>query len=695
MRKSDRLEQPKSAARDTSMVDSPAYRQAAHGHHEPTSDAASREKFVNTSASALGAAKQHDCCFFDRTPLARCTVSANGSILKINRAAERLLFGDKQAKQQASLMTCFVLQDQAVVTQYLRAESWGERELWIEACCIEPVGGARHVQIISLPDRSEDGHIASRSVILLDITERKVAEARLQLINKASEALASSQNYAVGISAMLMLLRHEFAYLCFVDLHLPERDVTRLYPAMMGSEQESIYAAMAEAFAPQGRRDTLQAQVWVSHQPVRSSAMQEANKGGHARRAILVVPLSAHGKTLGTLTCVANRGQVYTANDLDTALDLGHRVALAVRSGVLYESAQEAVHARQMILATVSHDAKNVLTSIKMRGEILLDSQDPLACEQGRAIDRLAMRMDKMLDDLMDIASIERGQLSMRPDKHCVAALIAEAIEAQQAQALDKNIRVEAPASSLRAFCDAERFLQVLSNLLSNAIKFSPSEGLVTVSIQAHDDVVQVGVTDQGPGIAREQLERVFDQYWQAPQGRTGGRGLGLAISQGIVRAGGGQIWVDSHLGQGSTFYFTCPLAAGDKKEASQQAQRDTILVVEDNDDLRLAACEILRKEGFRVLDASDGREGLRLSVAEPRPSLVLLDLEMPIFTGWDFLRRRDDDPSLRDLKVVVMSGMLAAKNAVAQRGAKFLPKPLRAQQLIDEIKVELQQPPS
>ena len=634
---------------------------------------------------------------FEFAPVGYCIIDANGKFLKVNRTAALMLCHTRKLDHSVTLGECVASSDRALMARHFNSCLRARRELSVELRTTGYLGRMFDVHLAAAPEIDEHGGLIGFKVALIDISKRKATEARLQLMSQASEALASSLNYVDSVSGMLMHLKLCFAQTCFIDLILDSREPLRLHPATLGSEEEAAYASESESLFPQREKNTPQAQVLVSGLPMRTAGLpQEDEKIAlelrQGNRSMLVVPLVAHGKTLGTMTCIASAGQIYESDDLAASSGLAHRVAMAVHSGVLHEQVQEAVRARQMILATVSHDVKNVLTSVKMRSELLLNSADPYTSEQGAAIDRSAVRMDKMLDDLMDIASIERGQLSMRPGTQNVDTLVTEALESHRSEALVRNIRLEADNSALSMFCDAERFLQVLSNLLSNAIKFSPDGGLVSVKACEEGDFVRIGVADRGIGIAPELVTRVFDQYWQAPGTRSKGRGLGLAICQGIAAASNGRIWAASTLGKGSTFYFTVPLATRHKTSAAITPNRHTILVVEDDEDLRLATCEILRNAGYRVQSACNGKEGLQLSKAAHAPALVLLDLEMPVVSGWEFLRVRQGDPTLKKIKVVVMSALSAARELVAQRGAIFLNKPLRAQNLLDRISLELQQ---
>jgi signal transduction histidine kinase len=179
-------------------------------------------------------------------------------------------------------------------------------------------------------------------------------------------------------------------------------------------------------------------------------------------------------------------------------------------------------------------------------------------------MDRSVHRMDQMIEDLVDSSSLESGVLSIRRQWHDLSAIVAEALEAQTFTASGKSLSLisKVPREALRIFCDRARLQQVLANLLGNAIKFTPSKGSIELSVHRAESEILFSVTDTGRGIPRKDLPRVFDRHWQSrsgKSGRSGGSGLGLYISKGIVEAHGGKIWVESELNKWSAFSFTIP----------------------------------------------------------------------------------------------------------------------------------------
>jgi signal transduction histidine kinase len=231
----------------------------------------------------------------------------------------------------------------------------------------------------------------------------------------------------------------------------------------------------------------------------------------------------------------------------------------------LVGEAREALRAREDLLAIVSHDLRNPLgvvlasTALLLKANLPPDKQDR-ARRQVEAIQRAGNRMNRLIRDLLDFASIQAGRLSVSKNPQDVAAMVAEVLEVMEPLAAPKSQRLVADvAAGLEIRCDHDRVIQLFSNLIGNAIKFTPDGGEITVRAAPDREVVRFQVVDTGPGIPADELPHVFDRYYQAQRRNRDGIGLGLSIARGIVEAHGGRIWADSEEGQGSTFFFTLP----------------------------------------------------------------------------------------------------------------------------------------
>jgi PAS domain S-box-containing protein len=225
------------------------------------------------------------------------------------------------------------------------------------------------------------------------------------------------------------------------------------------------------------------------------------------------------------------------------------------------EQARRAVHDREDLLALVSHDLKNPLSVILMTVASMArkTSSGAHVQDQVQTLWRSADRMNRLIRDLLDSASLDAGKLVVEPQPIAVASLVAEAIDAMRPLAVAQGLALESqiPSDVPRVWADPSRLQQVLSNLLGNALKFTPRGGSITVAAASIGDRVQFAIADTGPGIPEADLSHLFDRFWQARRTARLGSGLGLSIVKGIVLAHGGQVWVKSTLGAGSTFFFT------------------------------------------------------------------------------------------------------------------------------------------
>lgn len=256
-----------------------------------------------------------------------------------------------------------------------------------------------------------------------------------------------------------------------------------------------------------------------------------------------------------------SHGDLFAAKDLRRSA-LENDLARQVRRE------QEAVRARDDLVAVVSHDLRNPMTVISMLCGMMqktFSSDGPHTSRRiATAIDTMqqaAGRMNTLLEDLLDTSKIDAGRYTIKPQKLDVGLMFEEAQSLLAPLALDKAISISFEAEpDLRIHADPERLFQVLSNLVSNAIKFTPRLGTVGVRAQSSGSEIVFTVRDSGEGIAEEHLAHVFSRYWTLKEGNPTGTGLGLYITQGIVHAHGGQIAASSEPGQGAEFRFTLPV---------------------------------------------------------------------------------------------------------------------------------------
>ncbi len=291
----------------------------------------------------------------------------------------------------------------------------------------------------------------------------------------------------------------------------------------------------------------------------------------HEARALQLLPLGDGERTVGLLV-LAHTFHMAASELPATALlgrDLAARASMALAHARLYQNARTAAGLRDQVLAVVSHDLRNPLNVIAFTTDSLLRHWPSDPAEMGAVrrqvgvMRRSAERARRLVRDLLDFAQIEAGTLAVDAVRCDTGALLREALETHRPLAADRALRLEllAPDPLPAILADPERVLQVLGNLLDNAIRHTPPERAVRIRAGAEDQAVRIDVADEGPGVASDDRERIFDRFSRGRGGSKVGAGLGLAIARGIVEAHSGAIAVTSPEGAGATFSFTLPLA--------------------------------------------------------------------------------------------------------------------------------------
>jgi PAS domain S-box-containing protein len=281
-------------------------------------------------------------------------------------------------------------------------------------------------------------------------------------------------------------------------------------------------------------------------------------------RSLILLPLVAREHVLGVLTIIrVGTVRPFTEAEQVSAEELALRAAFALDNARLYGQAQQATIARDHALGVVSHDLRNPLSAIGMCARALLAATSEQDAERRGLVNTIVDSTEltqRMIRDLLDVASIEVGRLSVERREVVVASMIERAVDlfAREAEARGITLIAGRTEELPSVLGDEERLVQVLANLLGNAMRFTERGGTVSVGAIRAGEEVEIAVADTGAGIAPGELPRIFERYWtvrgNAPKGGTG---IGLAIARGIVEAHGGRLWAESEVGTGSVFRFT------------------------------------------------------------------------------------------------------------------------------------------
>lgn len=425
-------------------------------------------------------------------------------------------------------------------------------------------------------------------VTLRDVSERVKSEERQKLLATAGWVLAASLDVESTMATIAELPVPILGEWSLLELLTPEGAIRRAAATHMDPHRHdsttSLVSRNPEAleFEPSmasGARVAHEAEAqritdigaWLNanfHDPNSRTVAESLGAS-----SVLLVPLRAGGRALGALHLVRTRaGATHSIEEVQVADQFAGLAALALENARLYQQARSAVRERDEMLAIVSHDLRNPVNAIVMlTGAVLrreadaeVPGDDPalMGREEVEAVRSAARQADGLIQDLQDVSRISAGRLRVERRRMNVAAMLKETADVFEPVMVDAALRfVRHVGDELPVLLgDQHRLQQVLSNLLGNAVRFTPHGGEVTLAVRRADDMLRFSVKDSGPGVAPDDVPRLFERYWQAPRLLRAGSGLGLYIAKGIVEAHGGEIGVESEPGKGAEFWFTIPV---------------------------------------------------------------------------------------------------------------------------------------
>jgi signal transduction histidine kinase/response regulator RpfG family c-di-GMP phosphodiesterase len=490
-------------------------------------------------------------------------------------------------------------------------------------------------------------------------------------------------------------------------------------------------------------------QVMVSKEPV---AIEDLNERPDLNvtelqvrspaRALLVVPLLSEGKIIGSISLRQNGStRRWNLSDIDLAQIVATQAALAVQQSRLYQTTRqqaerllEADRLKTEFFQNISHEFRTPLTLTIGPLESACGRKEDLPYEQAVIALRNSRRLLRLVNQLLDLQRLDAGRMqpSFRPCD--LVGFCYSTAESFRAYCDKKGLHLITQLQECPLlYLDIERFDKVIYNLLSNAVKFTPEGGTITLTVEPAGAHCLLQVKDTGIGIRTEQIPYLFERFHQAEGSASRsyeGSGLGLALVKELVELHGGQISVESVYGEGTTFTvwlhfgsthlppervleipaeFHSSKAAVELADVEADLSEDeaenhnfealepinsetvagTVLVVDDNPDLRFYVSEILRESGFAVLLARNGQEGFAVA-KNRRPDLILTDLMMPVISGLDLIRMIRQDEELRGTPAILLTAKADADTRIegVERGADaYLSKPFNDRELLAEVR--------
>ncbi len=415
-------------------------------------------------------------------------------------------------------------------------------------------------------------------------------------------------------------------------------------------------------------------------------------------------------------------------SDANLLRSLANRIAVAIENARLFTAAQEelavrkraeadlalardqaieASRAKSQFLANMSHELRTPLNAIIGYSEMLQEEAEDL--DQPDLIPDLAKiqtagrQLLGLINDILDLSKIEAGKMTLYPESFDIATMVQEVVTTIQPLVDRKANRllVHCPDDLGLMDADLTKVRQSLFNLLSNATKFTEN-GVITLTVERIKDeeneaFILFRISDTGIGMTPEQVTQLFQPFTQADASTTrkyGGTGLGLAITQRFCQMMGGNITVTSQPGQGSTFTIrlpaeyqaaaaelvtTTPAGSGSPPDQNDQAM---ILVIDDDAAVHDLMQRFFTKQGFRVVSAASGEEGLRLA-KEIRPDVIILDVMMPGLDGWAVLTALKADAALADIPVIMVTIVNEKNLGYALGASDYMTKPIERERLL------------
>lgn len=359
-------------------------------------------------------------------------------------------------------------------------------------------------------------------------------------------------------------------------------------------------------------------------------------------------------------------------------------------------------------LSTVSHELRTPLTSIKSFVEILLNYEEDKATQKEflGIINEESDRLTRLINDFLDISKIQAGRIQWKTEEMSLIEAVNTAtttarplIDKEKLQ-LSIDIDKDLPTISF----DRDRLVQVFTNLVGNAIKFTPEGGRIAIKAWVDQSkslesqkMVTVSISDTGIGIASENHHKIFENFGQVGdvlKDRPKGTGLGLPICKKIIENFGGKIWVESDLGKGTTFFFTIP-AAKPKTNPEIKTQSPlpearstsgkTILVVDDEVNVRLFIKHELLARGHNVIEASGGKEAVDLA-RKHHPDLITLDIMMPDLDGFDVTAVLKTDLETKNIPILIVSVVEDMQKAYRLGANDYITKPISLESLLQKV---------
>jgi signal transduction histidine kinase/ActR/RegA family two-component response regulator len=420
----------------------------------------------------------------------------------------------------------------------------------------------------------------------------------------------------------------------------------------------------------------------------------------HGWRSVLVIPMLRHGDIVGALVIRRKTPGAFAEGTVELLETFASQSALAIHNARLFRELEiktreleVASQHKSEFLASMSHELRTPLNAIIGFSEVLLERMfgdiNDRQEEYLRDIWTSGKHLLELLNEILDLSKVEAGRMELVTSTFPVrdALEYAMSMVRDRARAYGIALRLHVDSRVSRIEADELRFKQVVLNLLSNAVKFTPRSGEVTMAAKLHGGNLRVTVSDDGPGIPAEDRERIFEAFQQGGRGLTKeeGTGLGLTLCRRIVQLFGGEMWLESQVGSGSTFGFSVPVSRFSEPNVDSGGASARVVVIEDDRASLQLISAYVEGTGIDLVTARDGNDGLT-SIRRHRPDAVLLDIRLPGMDGWDLLAELKSDDATADIPIIVVSILDERARGLSLGASEYLTKPIARDELLGAL---------
>ena len=573
---------------------------------------------------------------------------------------------------------------------------------------VGPNGGHRWLTV-SCHCIKHEGALAYVVTTIIDRTRRKNRDDKLRFMIESAKILSLTADFRQRLIEKAKLTVPSLADWCAIDILTDDDEVERIAVIHQDPKRIEFIHELERKYppdkhAPDSIYNVIKHQrpqhiPKIAEEMIAAAPISEEQRDAIRKlnlSSIIVIPISARGRGLGAMTLAyAESGRTYSEEDYHFFQEFAYHVGVVLDSARLFREVERRDKAKDLFLASLSHELRNPLAPIKSSIELLKFKELlPEVRDELNVIEHQFDHMSRLLNDLLDVSRFTSSKITVSLRPVDLKKLVERALRATDAllRTADITLHVSTPSTSLSVRADETRLEQAIVNLMSNAAKFTPAGGSIWVDVEKSEDDVRIKVRDSGAGIAAEDLPNIFEMYYQSRRASNvnSGLGIGLLLVKEIVALHGGMVEAHSEgIGRGSEFVITIPLskdsAPEEKSGTSGSNIKDKrILIIDDNVQAADSLARLLRKLGAHTDALYSGNELLS------RPDLseidaFLIDIGMPHMDGYELVQKLRGMQLSQPMVALTGYGMAEDKRRAHEAGfTAHLTKPIGVQELRD-----------